>query len=125
MLTLFAAVLDAIQGSNMRHILIFTLMAAVLAVCTSPYSPDIYASNAVQLANRVEAGTVIGFRQVAITANGTIGTVTGGAVAGVLGVEYANSALIAVGARPSAASLAVPWTTRRATPPAGNIFAQV
>ncbi len=82
----------------MRHILVLTLMAVVLAGCTSPYSPNIYASNAVQLANKVEAGTVIGYRQVAITANGTIGTVTGGAAGGVLGAEYANSALLAVGA---------------------------
>ena len=83
----------------MRHILVLAFTAIALAGCNiAPYSPNIYASNAVQFANRVEAGTVIGFRQVAISANGTIGTVTGGAAGGVLGAEYANSALIAVGA---------------------------
>jgi len=98
MLTLFAAILGAIQGSTMRHILFLSCITFALAGCAAPYSPNIYASNAVQLANKVEAGTVIGYRQVAISANGTIGTVTGGAAGGVLGAEYANSALIAVGA---------------------------
>ncbi|MGE4062495.1 MAG: hypothetical protein AB7E79_03920 [Rhodospirillaceae bacterium] len=71
--------------------------AAVLSACAPNYSPNIYSSNAVQLANKVEAGTIIGFREVKISANGNIGTVTGGAVGGVLGAEYANSALVAVG----------------------------
>ena len=42
-------------------------------------------------------GTIIGFREVNISANGSIGAVAGGAVGGVLGAEYANSALVAVG----------------------------
>jgi outer membrane lipoprotein SlyB len=71
--------------------------ALLLSACAPNYSPNVYSSNAVQLANKVEAGTVIGFREVKISANGNIGAVTGGAVGGVLGAEYANSALIAVG----------------------------
>lgn len=71
--------------------------ALMLSACAPNFSPNTYSSNAVQLANKVEAGTVIGFREVAISANGNIGAVTGGAVGGVLGAEYANSALIAVG----------------------------
>ncbi len=69
-----------------------------LGACAPNYSPNTYSGNAVQLANRVEAGVIIGYRQVAISASGTIGTVTGGAAGGVLGAEYANSALVTVGA---------------------------
>lgn len=68
-----------------------------LAGCASDYSPNTYASNAVQYANKVEPGTVVGFRQVNISANGNIGAVTGGAAGGVLGSEYGNNALAAVG----------------------------
>ncbi len=69
-----------------------------LSGCASnTFSPNTYSSNAVQLANKVEQGTIIGYREVKISANGTVGTVTGGAVGGVLGAEYANSALVAVG----------------------------
>ncbi len=69
-----------------------------LSGCASnTFSPNTYSSNAVQLANKVEQGTIIGYREVKISANGSVGTVTGGAVGGVLGAEYANSALVAVG----------------------------
>jgi outer membrane lipoprotein SlyB len=74
-----------------------SVAAFMLAGCApNNYSPNTYSSNAVQLANKVEAGAIIGFREVQISANGSIGAVTGGAVGGVLGAEYANSALIAV-----------------------------
>ena len=74
------------------------LTAGLLTGCVSSYSPNTYSGNAVQLANKVEAGVVIGFREVAITTSGNIGAVTGGAAGGVLGAEYANSPLVAVGA---------------------------
>jgi outer membrane lipoprotein SlyB len=74
------------------------LVAFLSSGCASNYSPNTYASNAVQLANKVEVGKIVGFREVAISANGTIGTVTGGAAGGVLGSQYAESALAAVGA---------------------------
>lgn len=83
----------------MRPHILFPLAGAcalLLSACAPNYSPNTYSSNAVQLANRVEAGTIIGFREVKISANGSIGAVTGGAVGGVLGAEYANSALVAV-----------------------------
>ena len=54
--------------------------AVLLAGCASDYSPNTYASNAVQLANKVESGTVVGYREVAISAKGNIGAVSGGAV---------------------------------------------
>jgi len=80
-----------------KHSAIAGLCAAVLAGCAPHYSPNTYSSNAVQLANKVEAGVIIGFREVAISTSGNVGTVTGGAAGGVLGAEYANSALVAVG----------------------------
>lgn len=84
----------------MRSLLFLPLAAGcalALAACAPTYSPNTYSSNAVQLASKVEAGAVIGYREVAISANGNIGTVTGGAVGGVLGAEYAKSALATVG----------------------------
>ena len=69
--------------------------------CKPDYSPNIYAANAVQQANKVETGVIVGFRQVAITANGTVGAVTGGAAGGILGSQAGGSgistALAAVG----------------------------
>lgn len=84
----------------MRNAILFPLTgvcAFLLSACAPNFSPNTYSSNAVQLANKVEAGSIIGYREVKISANGSIGTVTGGAVGGVLGAEYANSALVAVG----------------------------
>lgn len=85
----------------MRALRLFPLVAVPLLAlggCAgNTFSPNTYSSNAVQLANKVEQGTIIGYREVKISANGTVGTVTGGAVGGVLGAEYANSALVAVG----------------------------
>ncbi|CAO3434597.1 glycine zipper 2TM domain-containing protein [Azospirillum doebereinerae] len=82
----------------------FCLLAAVaggLAGCTSDYSPNTYASNAVQQANKAEPGVVAGYRQVSISANGTVGAVTGGAAGGILGAQVGsggfNSALGTVG----------------------------
>jgi len=82
----------------------FCLLAAVaggLAGCTSDYSPNTYASNAVQQANKAEPGVIAGYRQVSISANGTVGAVTGGAAGGILGAQVGsggfNSALGTVG----------------------------
>ena len=65
---------------------------AMLAGCAPDYSPDIYASSAVQQANKVEPAVVVGFRQVKISANGTVGAVTGGAAGGILGAQTGSSA---------------------------------
>lgn len=77
--------------------LVATALFALGGCASNAFSPNTYSSNAVQLANKVEQGTVIGYREVNISANGSIGAVAGGAVGGVLGAEYANSALVAVG----------------------------
>ncbi|WP_042444019.1 membrane protein [Azospirillum sp. B510] len=80
---------------------LFIAVAGGLAGCTSDYSPNTYASSAVQQANKVEPGIVVGFRQVAISANGTVGAVSGGAAGGILGAQVGtggmNSALGTVG----------------------------
>jgi outer membrane lipoprotein SlyB len=82
-------------------------LAALLCVlaaaqgCAPDYSPNTYSANAVQQANKVERGVVIGYRQVKISANGTVGAVSGGAAGGVLGgtagAQGASAALGAVG----------------------------
>lgn len=82
----------------LKHLPFAAACLLALAGCASgDYSPNTYASNAVQYANKVEPGTVVGYRQVAISANGNIGAVTGGAAGGVLGSEYGGTPLAAVG----------------------------
>lgn len=80
---------------------LFAALAGGLAGCTSDYSPNTYSASAVQQANKVEPATVVGFRQVAISANGTVGAVSGGAAGGILGAQVGsggmNSALGTVG----------------------------
>jgi len=81
----------------------FGLLAAVFAVtgCSPSYSPNVYSGAAVQQADKVEAGTVIGFRQVEIQSDGTVGAIAGGAAGGVLGSQAGegpvSNALGAVG----------------------------
>jgi outer membrane lipoprotein SlyB len=74
---------------------------AALGGCAPDYSPDTYSASAVQQANKVDTAVVVGFRQVAISAAGTVGAVTGGAAGGILGAQAgptsAASALGAVG----------------------------
>lgn len=78
------------------------LTVAALAGCTPDYSPNTYDSAAVQQANKVDRGVVIGFREVKISDDGTVGTVTGGAAGGILGAETDSpvvpTALTALGA---------------------------
>jgi len=74
---------------------------AVLTGCAPDYSPDTYNAGAVQQANKADPGVIVGFRQVSISAAGTVGAVTGGAAGGILGAQAgptsAASALGAVG----------------------------
>lgn len=65
------------------------IAAAVFALagCAPDYSPNTYDSAAVQQANKVDQGIVIGYRQVAISDDGTVGTVAGGAAGGILGAQ--------------------------------------
>jgi outer membrane lipoprotein SlyB len=60
---------------------------AALAGCGPSYSPDTYASNAAQQANKVEQGVIVGVRPVAISASGVVGAATGGAAGGIIGSQ--------------------------------------
>jgi outer membrane lipoprotein SlyB len=79
------------------------LLAAVIAPlsgCGPSYSPDTYATSAVQQANKVEQGVVVGVREVAISASGAVGAVTGAAGGGLAGSQVgagATSAFSALG----------------------------
>ena len=69
------------------------LLAALLAGCGPTYSPNTYASAAVQQANKVERGVVVGVRKVDVSALGAIGAVSGGAAGGLLGAQMPGSSL--------------------------------
>jgi outer membrane lipoprotein SlyB len=79
----------------MRGFLAAGVLMWGLAGCGPSYSPDTYASNAVQQANPVQQGTVVGVRNVAVSAAGTVGTVTGAAVGGIAGSQAAASPISA------------------------------
>ena len=64
---------------------ILLALALAFAGCGSRYSPDSYATRAVQQANKVEKGTVVGRRQVKVSAEGSTGAATGAAAGGVVG----------------------------------------
>jgi outer membrane lipoprotein SlyB len=59
----------------------------VLAGCGPSYSPNTYASNAAQQANKVESGVIAGVRKVQISTSGTVGGVAGAAAGGVAGSQ--------------------------------------
>ena len=77
---------------SLKICLALTALAA-LAGCGTDYSPNTYASGAVQQASKADAGIVVGFREVMISANGTVGAVTGGAAGGVLGSQIGSSSM--------------------------------
>ena len=77
-----------------------SLLLAAFTGCGPNYSPDTYASNAVQQANKVEQGVIVGVRNVGVSASGTVGTVTGAAAGGIAGAQAGAgpvSALTALG----------------------------
>jgi multicomponent Na+:H+ antiporter subunit A len=63
------------------------LCLAMLAGCAPNYSPDTYASNAAQQANKVEQGVIVGVRPVGISASGVVGAASGAAAGGVIGSQ--------------------------------------
>lgn len=74
------------------------LGAALLAGCAPSYSPDTYASHAVQQANRVDQGVLIGVRLVSVSADITNGSITGSAAGGIAGSQTATGVVAAFGA---------------------------
>jgi outer membrane lipoprotein SlyB len=79
--------------------LVSALVLAGLSGCGPSYSPDTYASNAAQQANKVDQGVIIGVRTVGVSAAGTVGSVTGAAAGGIAGSEVGGpiSAFSALG----------------------------
>ena len=77
------------------------LLPLALAACGPRFSPDAYNTRAVQQANKVEQGVVIGRRAVAVQMEGTTGAATGGAAGGIVGSQVPGgnmaSAIGAVG----------------------------
>jgi outer membrane lipoprotein SlyB len=59
----------------------------MLVACAERYTPDTYATRAVQQANKVEQGVVVGVRKVQISAEGSTGAAAGAAAGGVLGAQ--------------------------------------
>ena len=86
--------------SIVARISIFLLVgtAAALAGCGSDYSPNTYASGAVQQASKVDKGVIVGVRQVTVSAKGSLGGVTGAATGGVAGSQVPGGLGSALGA---------------------------
>lgn len=73
-------------------------LLAGLAGCGPSYSPNTYASNAVQQAAKVDQGIVVGVREVAVSANTAVGTATGAAAGGIAGSQVGGGVTGAFGA---------------------------
>lgn len=76
-------------------VLLGPLVLLGLSACGPNYSPNTYASTAVQQAAKVEQGVVVGVRRVAIAAQGATGAVTGAAAGAAVGSQLPASSGIA------------------------------
>ncbi len=68
-----------------------------VAACSQSYSPDTYASSAVQQASKVDQGVIIGRRSVDVTPPGTTGAIAGAAAGGIAGSQVGNGVTQAFG----------------------------
>jgi outer membrane lipoprotein SlyB len=73
-------------------------LGIALAACGPDYSPNTYATNAVQQANKVDQGVIVGVREVGVSASGTAGAAVGGAAGGIAGAQAGSGATSAFGA---------------------------
>jgi outer membrane lipoprotein SlyB len=71
----------------------FLIPLLLLAACGSDYSADTYSTRAVQQANPVQQGVIIGAREVAITSDGATGAAVGAAAGGIVGGSTPGSNL--------------------------------
>jgi outer membrane lipoprotein SlyB len=69
-------------------------MLGLLAGCGDRFSPDIYATRAVQQADKVEQGIIVGVRAVRVSAEGSTGAAAGAAAGGVLGAQAPGGGII-------------------------------
>lgn len=67
-------------------------LAALLAGCGANYSPNTYATDAVQQASKVDQGVIAGVRKVEVSASGAAGAVVGGAAGGIAGSQVGSGA---------------------------------
>jgi outer membrane lipoprotein SlyB len=74
------------------------VLCILMAGCTPDYSPNTYASNAAQQANKVNQGIIVGVRAVQISADTTLATASGGAAGGVIGAGFGEGSGSAAGA---------------------------
>jgi len=77
--------------SEFRTLLLATSLLLPLAACSPDISPDTYNSAAVQQANKVDQGVIIGVRQVSVKVSGNTGAVAGAAAGGILGGQVPGS----------------------------------
>ena len=73
-------------------------LGVMLAGCGPDYSPNTYASSAVQQANKVDQGVIVGVREVGVSASGTTGAMVGGTAGGIGGAQAGSGATSAFGA---------------------------
>jgi outer membrane lipoprotein SlyB len=71
------------------------VLVASLAACSQDFSPNSYAAGAVQQASKVDTGIVVGVRQIAVSADSSVGVVTGAAAGGAVGSEAPGGGLSA------------------------------
>ncbi|MCR0980638.1 hypothetical protein [Roseomonas populi] len=71
----------------------FFLPLLILAGCGSDYSADTYSTRAVQQANPVQQGVIIGARDVQISSDGAAGAAAGAAAGGIVGAATPGSNL--------------------------------
>ena len=82
------------SGGHDRLLLKLALCAALAVLpggCGPDYSPNTYASSAVQQANKVDQGVLVGVREVGVSASGTAGAVVGGAAGGIAGAQVGKA----------------------------------
>ena len=79
-----------------RTLLLYGLLG--FAACSPDYSANSYNSNAVQQANKVDQGVIVGRRLVGVTAGSATGAVTGAAAGGIAGSQVGNGVTSAFGA---------------------------
>ena len=85
------------HGAAVPRILLLALLVP-LAACGPDYSPNTYNSAAVQQANKVERGQIVGVRDVMVSSKGATGAVTGAAAGGVAGSQTPTGVGSALGA---------------------------
>lgn len=77
---------------------ICALLVAGLSACGPNYSPNTYSTSAVQQANKVEQGVIVGVRKVQVSAAGATGTLSGAAAGGIAGAQVGSGPISALSA---------------------------